>query len=469
MSKAKPATKPSTPLPPSTPSTTTTSSDPTTSLAYPSLSTHLATLQSQLLSLRSSRNFLQQESSLLLSHHNTLVATNDRTRGHLSNLQSQLERMNEAHRSELKLLSQKQQHMSYEEQATLSRITQDESKQQLIHSTAHSDSITTLNSRLMDVTIHTQHSSASDEKQLKELQDSNKKELVKLNENFDRIIDSLHSHYTNRVSELNESMALREKVECHEIEERCNRHLMGLRINYEKNYSEIKHYYQSITNDNIQLIRELQHEIVEIKQSQEKKEQQIITLVELNNQMNIPLLESNKNKTMLNIALVNYNKNKTSLSMLKKNYNLKVKQLKMLQNAYNKLNSAFIASHEQTQVMLATPYPVPVPPPAALTAAVSASEQLYDMRRAQLQSVLVAAELPAGLVSALYGKLDELLGGKERVLVGLEYERARVRKGLEDMRRVMEAKLRAAGVKRQRRPEEWVEGRGTQPAGLIAR
>ena len=62
-----------------------------------------------------------------------------------------------------------------------------------------------------------------------------------------------------------------------------------------------------------------------------------------------------------------------------------------------------------------------------------------------------------------------MLGGKERVLVGLEYERARVRKGLDDMRRVMEAKLRAAGVVRERRVEEWVEGRGTQPAGLIVR
>ena len=469
MSKAKP-TKPTTPLPPSTAAVATNAStDPTASLTYPSLTSHLATLQSQLLSLRSERNFLQQESSLLLSQHGTLVATNDRTRAHLSNLQSQLERMGEAHRSEIRILRQKEEHMRYEEQATLHRITQDEEKQQASQLDTHHSAITTLNTRWAQLALNQQHTSHTDEKDIRELQDANKKELTKLQENFDRVIESLHSHYRTRVKELEDSMELRVKVEWHEIEERCNRHLLILKLNHEKNYDEIKSYYQSITSDNIQLIRELQAEIVDIKASQDKKEQTIATLVEQNKQMNVPLLESNKTKSMLEAALVNYYKNRTSLSMLKKNYTKKQAQLKQLQATYNSLNAAFLASHEQAQQLLVTPLPAALPPPAALTAAVSASQQLYDMRRAQLSSVVAASELPAGLVSQLYAKLDELLGGKERVLVGLEYERQRVRKGLEDMRRVMEAKLRAAGVKRERRPDEWVEGRGTQPAGLIVR
>ena len=469
MSKAKPI-KPATPLPPPTPSTTTsTTADPTSALTFPSLTSHLASLQSQLLSLRSERNFLQQESSLLLSHHSTLIATNDRTRAHLSNLHSQLERMGEAHRSEVRILRQKEEHMRYEEQATLQRITAEEEKQQSSHQQQHHSAVSQLNSQLAQLTLQSQHANQSDEKDIRELQDANKKELLKLQENFDRIIDSLHQHYRNRVKELEDSMALREKVEWHEIEERSNKHLLGLKMNYDKNYNEIKDYYQSITSDNIQLIRELQAEIVDIKNSQEKKEKQIVVLMDQNKQMNVPLLESNKTKAMLELALTNYNKNKMSLSMLKKNYAKKQLQLKQLQTAYNNLNAAFLASHEQTQQLLNTPYPAAIPPPAALTAAVSASQQLYDMRRAQLSSVLTASELPASLVAQLYGKLDELLGGKERVLVGLEYERQRVRKGLEDMQRVMEAKLRAAGVKRERRADEWVEGRGTQPAGLIVR
>ena len=264
-------------------------------------------------------------------------------------------------------------------------------------------------------------------------------------------------------------MALREKVEWHEIEERSNRHLLGLKQNYEENYAEIKEYYQSITSDNIQLIRELQAEVVDIKASQERKEAAIVVLLEQSVAMNVPLLESNKTKAMLEAQLANYGKNKSSLAMLKRNHARKQQRLAQMQAAYNQLNAQFVASHEQTQQLLSTPLPAALPPPAALAAAVSASQQLYDTRRAQLSSVLTASELPPGLVSALYAKLDELLGGKERVLQGLEYERQRVRKAMDDMRRAMEAKLRAAGVKRERRTEEWVEGRGTQPAGLIVR
>ena len=469
MSKAKPI-KPSTPLPPSDASTSAAApADPTASLTHPSLVNHLATAQSQLLALRSERNFLQQESSLLLSHHSTLVATNDRTRAHLSNLQSQLERMGESHRSEIRVLRQKEEHTRYEEQATLNRIAQEEEKQQTSHAASHSTAVSELNSRLAQLAVSAQQASAVDEREVREMQDGCKKELTKLQENFDRVIDSLHQHYRSRVKELEESMALREKVEWHEIEERSNRHLLGLKQNYEENYAEIKEYYQSITSDNIQLIRELQAEIVEIKASQERKEAAIVVLLEQSVAMNVPLLESNKTKAMLEAQLANYGKNKTSLGMLKRNHAKKQQQLAQMQAAYHQLNAQFAASHEQTQQLLSTPLPAALPPPAALAAAVSASQQLYDMRRAQLSSVLTASELPAGLVSALYAKLDELLGGKERVLQGLEYERQRVRKGMEDMRRVMEAKLGAAGVKRERRTEEWVEGRGTQPAGLIVR
>ncbi len=47
------------------------------------------------------------------------------------------------------------------------------------------------------------------------------------------------------------------QMEIHEIEERKNRHINDLMINHERNFNEMRNYYNSITQDNLDLIKQL--------------------------------------------------------------------------------------------------------------------------------------------------------------------------------------------------------------------
>ena len=55
------------------------------------------------------------------------------------------------------------------------------------------------------------------------------------------------------------------KVEVHEIEERKNQHINELMINHDLAFKEMKEYYNSITRDNIGIIKQLREQIADVK------------------------------------------------------------------------------------------------------------------------------------------------------------------------------------------------------------
>jgi hypothetical protein len=54
---------------------------------------------------------------------------------------------------------------------------------------------------------------------------------------------------------------LKRKVEIHEIEERKNQHINDLLRNHVQAFTELKDYYNDITEDNLNLIKDLMKDI----------------------------------------------------------------------------------------------------------------------------------------------------------------------------------------------------------------
>ena len=54
-------------------------------------------------------------------------------------------------------------------------------------------------------------------------------------------------------------------MEIHEIEERKNKHINDLMDNHDKAFKEMRNYYNSITQDNLALIKSLHDEIEDLK------------------------------------------------------------------------------------------------------------------------------------------------------------------------------------------------------------
>ena len=60
---------------------------------------------------------------------------------------------------------------------------------------------------------------------------------------------------------LREELELRRKNEVHEVEERKNEQIKKLMVNHEKQFSDIKNYYNDITHNNLCLITTLKEKV----------------------------------------------------------------------------------------------------------------------------------------------------------------------------------------------------------------
>merc|ERR1712194_692061 len=101
---------------------------------------------------------------------------------------------------------------------------------------------------------------------------SNEKNLKSLRKTFESNHQKLQEQYEQQVEELKIALELRRKVEIHEIEERKNQHINELLFNHQEAFDEIKAYYNDITHDNLQLIRELKDEITGMREREKRNQ-----------------------------------------------------------------------------------------------------------------------------------------------------------------------------------------------------
>jgi len=76
---------------------------------------------------------------------------------------------------------------------------------------------------------------------------------------------SLIQQYEEKLTALQRELALRMKVEIHEIEERKNQHINDLMVNHESAFREMKQYYNDITKENLDIIKQLQEKYQDVK------------------------------------------------------------------------------------------------------------------------------------------------------------------------------------------------------------
>jgi len=82
---------------------------------------------------------------------------------------------------------------------------------------------------------------------------------------FELNLKELEDKCILKLKNLEDDLELRRKVDIHEIEERKNLHINDLMRNHERAFRQMKSYYNDITNDNLQLIKDLKSEVVEKK------------------------------------------------------------------------------------------------------------------------------------------------------------------------------------------------------------
>lgn len=89
--------------------------------------------------------------------------------------------------------------------------------------------------------------------------------LDSLEQTLEQNKKTLISLYEQKQVDLQKELELRMKVELHEIEERKNQHINDLMINHETAFREMKQYYNDITKENLDIIKQLQEKYQDVK------------------------------------------------------------------------------------------------------------------------------------------------------------------------------------------------------------
>lgn len=123
--------------------------------------------------------------------------------------------------------------------------------------------------------------------------------------------------YEDKMRALDRELHLRMKVEIHEVEERKNQHINDLMVNHENAFREMKQYYNDITKENLDIIKQLQEKYQDVKTQIQNSEVVVADLKASVLKLKGPLAEERIKKENLEKAVANFDVNVMGLSNAK--------------------------------------------------------------------------------------------------------------------------------------------------------
>merc|ERR1711988_1719764 len=276
---------------------------------------------------------------------------------------------------------------------------------------------------------------------------------------------------------LREEMDQQRRQEIMEIETRKDEHINELMHKHERAFGEIKTYYNDITHNNLELIKNLKEDLENQKEDQAKNEKLMFEIAQENQKLSEPLVKALKDVDTLRAELQHYEKDKRSLRDAKQrliNYEKELKTLawehEVLQQRTSQVQQERDELYEKFE---STIYDVQQKSGfrnLLLEKKLQAVEETLEKKDAQLSEVLAASNLDPAVLGQVTNKLDDLLEEKNKAIQDLQFEIARVIKGHNDLIRTYEAKLAEYGIPKQELGFESLKTETTTgPAGLVAR
>ena len=297
---------------------------------------------------------------------------------------------------------------------------------------------------------------------------------------FEQNLSELQSRCSKKAETLASDLELRRKVDIHEIEERKNLHINDLMRNHEKAFGQMKSYYNDITNDNLQLIKDLKNETVEKRKKGAGIQKVMYDISQENKRLSEPLAAAVAEVADLRGQLKDQDKDRLSLRNASARLLLTESQLSQLlldqaglkkryasaKSGRDKLYDAFERTVKDVQSKSDFKNLV-------LEQKLQGVRQNIERAGAQLGEVVQAAGIDPGELGGIQNSLEDMLGDRNAHVKDLEYAVMKMTKAYNDGLRTYTDKLAEIGI-----PKEEIQAMGFDyattntsqvPAGLLVR
>lgn len=448
------------------------------------LKREMITSRAKLKEIRRNRNYYLQERNQFAEFNSLVHQEVVNTRAHIRNIEAQMERMQETHRADIKIYLQKVIHLEYEQANNVDQVEADAFKAREADEKQHLMKKDELKRQKMLLKKEIRELEQKYEADIAALQDTENNILDKLKKGFEVNYREMIQHSEDRLRELKEDMELRRKMEIHEIEERKNRHICDLLFNHEKAFSLMRQYYNSITRDNLSLIRALNDEIAELSDIKDHHQKEKEIYEKKNGPLNEDLEQKKKDVAELQAKLKNFLKQKASLAHAEAGLKVMEEQYEDLTQQHAGLRNNFSMLQKERDHLYQTFEETVLSVRGRserrndrLAQVLEEKKDQFEAKMAQFTAVLRQSNLDPTILHNVTQKLDDVLTSKNEQVKELKYECAKVTKAHNDLVRVYEDKLREFGIPESELDLEplieldannrGIAGAGSVPAGLI--
>lgn len=422
------------------------------------------------------RNTLQIEKDMIHDFYQNTREEIKELEAEIKNFDTKMQREEETHNTLVVSHLQKVQHHQYEHgeaientKAEGAEIMRHEDEK---HSTTESNNRQGKQNKKEDYERNDQANISEIEQETKQHQqnldslehqlESNKKTLIQL--------------YEQKQVALQKELELRMKVELHEIEERKNQHINDLMINHETAFREMKQYYNDITNENLQIIKQLQEKYQDVKLQIANSEIVVNELKESVLALQGPLATERAKKATLEKSVANYEVNAMGLRNAKGSLEDIQRRLKHIKEEKAKLDEKKRKAEQEKndmyrkfeiaikQLQSRAEYKNDI-----LERKLAVFQRDLERKEMTLRELVQRSGLDQATVDNICKNMEEAIEAKNSILRNLKYSLAHAIKAYNDAIRVYEAKLLEFGIPADELGiEPLVTNTSTMPAGLVA-
>ena len=422
------------------------------------------------------RNYFQLERDRVATFWEITKKDLEDRKAELRNKDREMEEMEERHQVEIKVYKQKVKHLLFEHQNNITQLKADGENALAKQQEDFRGRELEAKKEQRSLRYDNKELELANEDVIRTMKQNHDKEITKLRQEFELQARELQQKYEKKYRELREEMEQQRRQEVHEIEERKDEHINELMRKHERAFSEIKTYYNDITHNNLELIKNLKEDLENQKDDQAKNEKLMFEIAQENQKLSEPLVKALKDVDTLKMELQHYEKDKLSLKDSKAKVLVYEKELKTTMWEHEVLSQRFAQVQRERDELYekfeSTIYDVQQKSGfrnLLLEKKLTAVEETLEKKDAQLSEVLAASNLDPAVLGQVTNKLDDLLEEKNKAIQDLQFEIARVMKAHNDLLRTYEAKLAEYGIPKQELGFQPLRtDTSTGPAGLVA-
>lgn len=205
------------------------------------------------------------------------------------NKERELQDLEEKHQVEIKVYKQSVKHLLFEHQDETTELKTELERDLKLLEDEHRVTETQLKKDLRGLEKRLKEMELTNSqfmKQLKSLHDHN---IAMLRHEFERRARDHQLKYEKKNKEIRQELEAEKFREIKRIEQRKNDHITRLMLEHEEAFRKIKRYYNDITHSNLDLIKSLKDDVLEMKKKERLDEKKMLQIAAENKRMSEPL------------------------------------------------------------------------------------------------------------------------------------------------------------------------------------